>query len=406
MISNSRSSALPYGSLRSLSRLAFVTSQAQSLANFRGPLIRALAQRGVEIFALAPDYDATTRAEVRSLGATPVDYRLARTGLNPLQDFVALVSLIRILRRLRPEVVVAYFIKPVIYGSIAAWLAGVPRRFAMIEGLGFVFTETGSRDTIKRALLRQLVVSLYRFALRKVERVVFLNRDDANEFEERRISSPRKSVVLGGIGVDLTEWLPRGAVPAPQTFVMIARLLREKGVQDFAAAARLIKARNPVVRFVLLGALDENPGGLPRSEVEAWVQQGLIEWPGHVDVKPWLARASVFVLPSYYREGVPRSTQEAMAMGLPVITTNAPGCRETVIDGVNGFLVPVRDPAALARSMSRFIENPQLVQTMGLASRRLAEERFDVHKINARLIEIIDARSCGGGYDRTELKQN
>lgn len=382
--------------LQAVSRITFITSHAGSLANFRGDLIRTLTEQNVQVFALAPDYDATTRSAVRRLGATPVDYRLTRTGLNPLRDIAGVLSLIKILRKLRPDISVSYFIKPVIYGSVGAWLAGVPRRFAMIEGLGFVFTETGSRDTIKRALLRPLVVSLYRFALRKVERVVFLNRDDANEFEERRISSSRKSVVLGGIGVDLTEWQSRGAIPVPQTFVMVARLLREKGVQDFAAAARLIKASNPEVRFVLLGALDENPGGLPRSEVEAWVQQGIIEWPGHVDVKPWLARASVFVLPSYYREGVPRSTQEAMAMGLPVITTNAPGCRETVIDGVNGFLVPVRDPAALARSMSRFVENPQLVQTMGLESRRLAEERFDVDKINARLIEIIDPGSCGG----------
>ena len=169
----------------------------------------------------------------------------------------------------------------------------------------------------------------------------------------------------------------------PVTFLLAACLLREKVSVEYAKAAKLIKQRHHDTRFVLLGSLDTNPGALSRDEIEAWVAEGVIEWPGHVqDMRPWLAQASVFVLPSYYREGVPRSTQEAMARARPVITTDAPGCRETVIDGKNGYLVPVRDADALAAVMERFILQPELIEKMGQASRKIAEEHFDVNKIN------------------------
>ena len=178
-------------------------------------------------------------------------------------------------------------------------------------------------------------------------------------------------------------------VPAqPVTFLLAARLLREKGIVEYAHAARQVKQLHPEVRFVLLGGLDPNPGGLREAEISAWVTEGILEWPGHVAVKPWLAKTSVCVLPSY-REGLPRSTQEAMAMGRPVITTDAPGCRDTVQEGVNGYLVPVRDVAALAQAMLRFVNNPSLIEPMGHASRRMAEANFDVRQINARLIKIL-----------------
>ena len=155
-----------------------------------------------------------------------------------------------------------------------------------------------------------------------------------------------------------------------------------------AAVLIVIKQQYPHARFILLGGLDDNPGALSRQDVQTWVDEGILEWPGHVPVQPWLAQASVFVLPSY-REGVPASTQEAMAMGRAVITTDAPGCRETVVDHVNGFLVPVRNPHVLAEKMRRFIEQPDLIVSMGEASRRMAEERFDVHKVNQRLIGVL-----------------
>jgi len=369
-------------------RYTLITSQAFSLSNFRGLLISALVAKGIEVLAIAPDYDESTRASVRAFGAVPIDCSFSRTGVNPIRDGLDTLRLALLLRHLRPDVTLGYFIKPVIFGTLAAWLAGVPRRVAMIEGLGYVFTSSGGREPVRRKLLRSLVSRLYRFALARAHKVIFLNSDDINEFVGAGLVQEPKVIKLGGIGVDLAEWPFMGPVTQPVTFLLAARLLREKGIVEYAEAARLVKARHPEVRFVLLGGLDPNPGGLGQPEVQAWVTEGLLEWPGHVAVKPWLAQTSVFVLPSY-REGVPRSTQEAMAMGRAVITTNAPGCRETVDEGINGFLVPVRDVPALVNAMLRFVETPALIETMGLESRRLAEDRFDVNKINQRLIEIL-----------------
>lgn len=380
-------------------RLALISSQAFSIGNFRGPLVRELVQAGVEVHALAPDYDDQQRDLVRALGARPVDISLDRTGMNPLRDGLDMLRLAAVLRRLRVDTSFAYFAKPVIYGTLAAWLARVPRRVAMIEGLGYVFTTPDGRLSWRRRLLRGAASCLYRTALARAAQVIFLNGDDVEEFTSRGLVVKGKAFRLGGIGVDLAEWPPAPPVLGPVTFVLAARLLREKGIVEYAEAARRVKARHPEARFVLLGGLDPNPGGLTRAEVEAWVAQGVLEWAGHVDVKPWLARASVYVLPSYYREGVPRSTQEALAMGRPVITTDAPGCRETVIDGDNGFLVPVRDVDALAGRMICFVEQPELIETMGRNSRRLAEERFDVRRINARLLEVLGVAPAPTGQD-------
>lgn len=369
--------------------LAIISSQAFSMLNFRGPLIRDLVAAGVQVHALAPDYNNELRQKMHELGASPVDFQLTRTGMNPVRDGIDMLRLTALLRRLRPDVTLGYFIKPVIYGTLAAWVAGVPRRVAMIEGLGYVFTVSSDPQSWRRKLLKTLVSALYRFSLWRAHQVIFLNKDDLAEFISARIVNEEKAVNLGGIGVDLSDWPIAPTHVQPVTFLLAARLLREKGIVEYAEAARLVKARHPEVRFVLLGGLDPNPGALGQAEVEAWAAEGLLEWPGHVAVRPWLSEASVFVLPSY-REGLPRSTQEAMAMGRPVITTDAPGCRETVDEGVNGFLVPMRDVPALADAMLRFVQNPSLIESMGRESRRLAEAHFDVRKINARLLKILE----------------
>lgn len=370
-------------------RLALISNQAFSLVNFRGALIRDLVTQGVEVFALAPDYDDELRGQLRELGAAPVDYSLSRTGMNLLRDGLDLLELMRVLRRIRPDATFGYAIKPVIYGTLAAWLARVPRRFALIAGLGFVFTPSADHEPLGRRVLRFGVMRLYKLALKLADKVFFQNGDDKALFISSGIVAESKAIRVNGTGVDLNEWRVHPPQARQVTFLLAARLLREKGILEYAEAARRIKKIHPNVRLILLGGLDPNPGGLTQSEVEGWVREGLLEWPGHVDVKPWLAQTSVYVLPSYYREGVPRSTQEAMAMGRPVITTDSPGCRETVDHGRNGFLVPVRDSVALAEAMLRFIERPELIESMGRESRRMAEERFDVHKVNAVLLQAM-----------------
>ena len=372
-----------------INTIAIVTNGAFSLSNFRGALIRRIVESGIQVFALAPDYNDETRAAVRALGAEPIDISLERTGMRPGRDLIDMVRLTKLFRQLRPDLVFSYFIKPVIYGSIAAWIAGVPRRYALVAGLGYVFTPDGSKDAIKRRILRFVAKNMYRISFSVCDKIFLQNEDDRNFFCDNSILKLSKVSLISGSGVDLNKFDETPLSKEGITFILVARLLREKGIIEYIDAARQIKLDHPNATFLLVGDLDENPGGLSLIEVARWVEEGIIEWPGLVpDVRPWITRSNVFVLPSY-REGKPRSTQEAMAMGRPIITTDAPGCRDTVEEGVNGFKVPIRDTGALETAMRHFIENPTLIPSMGAESRRLAEERFDVHRINQTMLDVM-----------------
>lgn len=369
--------------------IAMLTSGAATLANFRGPLIHTFVTRGIKVYALAPDHDETTRAAMVALGAEPVDVSLDRTGMHPFRDIRDMLALVGVFRRLRPDAVFGYFIKPVTYGTIAARMAGVRHRFAMVAGLGYIFTPDAGPDTPKRRLLRAIASALYWAAFRFCRVVFVQNEDDRRFFIQRGIAPEGKIELLAGSGVDFDRLSPAPPVTSPVTFLLMARLLREKGIAEFVEAGRILKRDHPDARFVLLGGWDPNPGGFTLEEVQAWADEGLIDWLGHQsDVRPIIAASSVFVLPSY-REGKPRSTQEAMAIARPVVTTDAPGCRDTVIEGVNGYMVPVRDAPALALAMKRFLDRPDLIAPMGEASRKLAEERFDVRRINAHMLRAM-----------------
>ena len=367
--------------------LAVIGAHARYLVNFRGPLMQAAIACGHRVSAMAPDFDAETRRELDAIGVTPIDISLSRTGMNPLTDLRDVIRLHAQMRRLKPDAVLGIAIKPTIYGILAAAMTGIPRRFALVSGLGVVASEGRS---IRARIVRMLARQLLRMALRRADAVIVQNPDDANELVAGRMVARDKVVQVNGTGVDLVAWPLLDLPDPPVAFALTARLLAEKGVREYVAAARRIKAKHPEVRFLLLGGIDTNPSAIKEAEVAAWVADGIVEWPGHVDVRPWLAQTSVFVLPSYYREGVPRSTQEALAAGRPVITTDSPGCRETVISGQNGILVPPRDVDALVSAMLYFIENPEKVPVMGRRSRRLAEERFDIVAVNAKMLSAME----------------
>lgn len=363
-----------------------IASFPDSLIKFRGPLIDALLEAGRDVHVAVPDLmpGGVVAVALMNKGVRVHRIPLQRTGLNPIRDVRLLLSLVVLMLRLRPRFVLSYTIKPVVYGSIAAWLSGVNHRFALVTGLGYAFTGTASG---KRALLRRLIQRLYRFALKRTHRVFFQNPDDEALFREfELLPEIVPSSVVNGSGVDVAEYSV-APLPDKPSFLLIARLLGDKGVREYAQAAQLVKAVYPEVVFRLVGWIDDNPDAITQRELDQWVDSGLLEFLGRLDdVRPAISDCSVYVLPSY-REGTPRTVLEAMAMGRAVITTNAPGCRETVVDGNNGFLVPVKDVKALADAMIKMVATPGLAASMGERSRRIAEEKYDVHKVNAAMLE-------------------
>ncbi|WDH33712.1 glycosyltransferase family 4 protein [Pseudomonas chlororaphis] len=371
-------------------KIALIGTTAASVLGFRADLISSLVKEGHQVFAFALDYESETRAKVRLLGAEPIDYKFSRTGLNPLGDIVNTYKLTKLLKVVAPDLVFSYFTKPVIFGTFAAVLAGVKRRLGMLEGLGYVFTEQPDGASFKGRLLKFIQVFLYRFSFPFLERLILLNKDDRVDLVERYRLKVSEISILGGIGLALSNY-PYSIPPRePVSFIFIGRLLAEKGVNEFIQAARLVKQQCADAKFVILGGLDEaNPGGLTAMGVSALVSEGVVDYRGHVEnVVGWISGSSVFVLPSY-REGVPRSTQEAMAIGRAVITTDVPGCRETVIDGLNGFLVPPWSAEVLAEKMMYFINNPEQIEVMGLQSFKLAQENFDARMVNERLMSYF-----------------
>ena len=369
-------------------RIVIGASLAASLINFRGELIRELIADGVEVHTAAPDFesDSDSARTLTGWGVTVHQVAMTRTGMNPLSDLRSLTAYRRLFRKLRPDAYLGYTAKPVIYGITAAWMAGVPRRVAMITGLGY-----GFQGDSRRALLRAVVANLYRGALRRATNVIFQNPDDLQTFQSLRLLWPLSRIsVVNGSGVDLARFKPHSLPEGPLVFLMIARLLGDKGVREYVNAARVIAREHPGVRFLLVGPREPGPDAIPASELAEWVEEGVIEHLGEQrDVRPALVACSVYVLPSY-REGTPRSVLEAMATGRPVITTDAPGCRQTVEDGVNGFLVEPKSASAVASAMRRFLDDPGLLSSMADASLVKVRAEFDVLRVNQQILAAIN----------------
>lgn len=368
-----------------------IAGYAESLINFRGPLLEALKQKGFDVHVAAPDLPLgnPTRLRLETMGCIVHSIPLNRVGMNPISDLASLIHLWQLMRRIRPECVLSYTVKPVIYGLLAARMARVPRRYALITGLGYAFQGQEGGDN-KRKLIRSLVQGLYGLALRGAHKVFFQNPDDQKLFKDLKIlgrSTP--SLAVNGSGVDVAQFEVE-LLPQQINFLLIARLLGDKGVREYAEAARKVRSLHPAVKFSLVGWVDDNPDAIAQSELDTWVNEGAVNFLGRLtDVRPAITSCSVYVLPSY-REGTPRTVLEAMAMGRPIITTDAPGCRETVVTGVNGFLVPVKDVDGLVSAMIHFINNPDAIGSMGRASRVIAEEKYDVHKVNEVMLREMN----------------
>lgn len=372
-------------------KVAIIGTIASSIYGFRSDLIKALVSQDHQVYAFFSERSFEDVKKIEALGAIPVVYTINRGGINPLHDVKATLELTKKLKRIKPDIVFSFAAKAVVFGTLAAKLARIPKIVGMIEGLGYTFTEQPLGSNIKTNLIKRAQILLYKVALPQLDKLIFLNPDDPKDLLYRYSIKVNKVEVLGGIGLNLEDYNYSNVYPITPTFIFIARLLAEKGIHDYIAAARIVKESYPNTKFIVLGAIDEQSlGALKDSELNKYVESNIIEHHGHVyNVSEWIAKSSVFVLPSYYREGVPRSTQEAMAIGRAVITTDVPGCRETVVNGVNGFLVEKWNPEALAEKMIYFIENPEQIAIMGNESYKIAQEKFDSEKVNQRLLKMI-----------------
>ncbi len=366
--------------------IAVIASYAPSLVNFRGALLQSLAQDGHRITAYAPDFDERTTGWLRARGITCRHVSMERNGTSPVADLNTLRALTAEFLKRKPDVVFGYTAKPVIWGMLAARFANVPRRVAMLTGLGHAFIETDTR----RGSVATIVRGLYATALRAATCVIFHNEDDRALFlDDRLVPHDGRAVVVPGSGVDLERFMQQPLPPFPPLrFLLITRLINEKGVREYVEAARMVRTEHPEAEFRLVGPLDSNPSGITQQEVDQWKAQGHVTVVGPVsDVRHELSKCHVYVLPSY-REGCPRTNLEAMAIGRALITTDVPGCRQTVTPE-NGILVPERDATALARACKQLIATPNRLVEMGDASRQLVADTFDLERINAMMTQYL-----------------
>lgn len=367
-------------------KIILIGNYAEFLLGFRGMLLSDFVNAGHEVVVCVPGANPGIVDKLHAMGVEYCPIELERTGMNPYKDLKFLFQLRSHFTRIRPDFVLSYTIKPVIYGSLAASLCGIKQIYSMITGLGYAFVG----NTWKQNVVNILARFLYRLSLNVNRAVFFQNPDDLALFVDLGlVSSVNQAVLINGSGVDLDYYNQTPPVLSPPVFLLIARLLKDKGIIEYVEAAKVLKKSYPQAVFRLIGPFYDNPAAIRKSTVETWQGEGVIEYLGQTkDVRPHIADASVYVLPSY-REGTPRTVLEAMSMGRPIVTTDAPGCRETVIDGENGFKVPVKDANALAIAMERFILQPELIEKMGSRSREIAAQKYDVNKVNAVIMKTM-----------------
>ncbi|MGB3818029.1 glycosyltransferase family 4 protein [Achromobacter pulmonis] len=372
-------------------RLLFVVNNPAFFMSHRVPVALAAQRAGYDVHVATMDGPAV--ADIEALGMTHHVVPMTRSGKHPLQELGTLLSLLRLFRRLRPQVVHLVTIKPVLYGGIAARLARVPGMVAAISGLGFVFLS----NSLKMRLVRAVVARLYRLALgHRNSRVIFQNASDRDLLQSLGAVRDEQVVLIRGAGVDLDQYRALPEPPAsPVVVTMVARLLRDKGVREFVQAARLLRERGVDVSMQLVGGVDAgNPASATPAEVQAWQREGCVQALGERSDVPQLYAAShIAVLPSY-REGLPKSLIEAAACARAVVTTDVPGCRDAIDPGKTGLLVPVRDPQALADAIARLADDQALRQAMGTAGRALAEREFNIERVARLHVELYDTLSA------------
>jgi glycosyltransferase involved in cell wall biosynthesis len=364
-------------------KLILVSPKNRTVYNFRGELVQRIVASGNEVVVTGPNRIDVDKIE--ALGARFVEIPMNKNGVNPLSDIKYYRALKALMKKEKPDAVLGYTSKPVIYGTMAAHKNKVPIKVALITGLGYAFTS----QTKKAKVIKAVMSVLYKKAFKLADSVVFQNSDDMNQFIGDGLVKGEKCHTVNGSGVNTKRF---AQVPLPEriTFFMLSRVMYSKGIREYLEACRKVKEKYPSVRCMLLGACENIQDSLSKEDLKPYIDDGIIEHFGETDrVEDYYSQCSVYVLPSY-REGTPRTVLEAMSMGRPIITTDAPGCRGTVIDGKTGFLVPVKDSGAVAEKMIKFIESPHLISLMGEASAEYCRETFDVERVNDEMCKYLN----------------
>ncbi|MBP2639682.1 MAG: glycosyltransferase [Firmicutes bacterium] len=365
-------------------KIAVLSSHTSSLFWFRMDMMKDFIKHGYSVIALGPESEAAWKARFKK---NNIDYRqiyVERNGVNPLKDIKTFMDFYQFMSKEKPDKVFAYQAKTVIYGSLAAKLNGIDEIYLLIAGLGSIFRGTGFKNKIVKTIMK----IQYWAACKASMKVFFQNKDDKNEFINNGLLKDNKVVIINGSGVNLETFKP-APLPKEPAFLFIGRLIKDKGIMEYLEASRRIKRKYPNVKCILVGPYDSNPSALRRNELKPYIDEGVVEYCGEQsDVRPFIAECSTYILPSYH-EGTPKTVLESMAMGRSIITSDAPGCKETVSDGENGYLVKVKDVEGLIEKMEYLILNPDVNQTMGEKSLKLARDKYDVNIVNQSIIKTM-----------------
>jgi len=359
-------------------KILFLVTEDWYFCSHRMPLAQAMQNQGYEIIVVTRIRNH--RSQIESQGFKVIPVEIMRSGKNPLQDLKVIKRLIHIFRSEHPDIVHLVAMKPVLYGSLAAWLTGIPFVVTALAGMGHVF----SSDQLAARLLRPFIRMSFRLLLnRKNTKTILQNPDDQKMFVEAGILDPSRIRLIRGSGVDINTFVPTPEPDVTLTVILASRMLRDKGIVEFYDAAKLLQKRKVKAKFALVGDPDlMNPSSISRSILESWQHEGVLEWWGHRDDMPEVfARSHIVCLPTFYGEGVPKVLIEAAACGRPIVTTDMPGCREIVRDGENGILVPVKNPLGLADAIQKLLEDPDLRKRMGSRGREIAVNKFSIEKV-------------------------
>ncbi|HYE10144.1 MAG TPA: glycosyltransferase family 4 protein [Patescibacteria group bacterium] len=365
-------------------KIAVLSSHTSSLFWFRMDMMKEFIKDGHRVIALGSESETDWKSRFKEHS---IEYRqlyVERNGINPIKDLITYMELYQFMKKVKPDKVFTYQAKTVVYGSIAARINGISEVYPLIAGLGSIFRGTG----LKNKIIKTIMLIEYKAACKCSKKVFFQNNDDKNEFINNRLVDEDKTTIISGSGVNMEKFQPT-PLPEKAAFLFIGRLIKDKGIMEYLEACKAVKERNPDIRCLLVGPYDSNPSALKPEELKSYIDAGIIEYYGEqTDVRPFISQCSTYVLPSYH-EGTPKTVLEAMAMGRSVITSDAPGCRETVVDGINGYLIKIKDVKGLVNKMEFLISNPDIFKEMGEVSLKIAKEKYDVNIVNSDIMRTM-----------------